>query len=762
MPFNILFVTYGLPYPPTSGARVRDYNLILRLAHRHRVSVLALLESEDERRHMPALAEFCDHVDGVVTAGGTLRAVGRALSGLARGRPMAAAPFHEPGLYHRIRDLTAAQRFDIVQIEHSLLAPYRDAIARPFDGATVLSFHNVGVHQYRSMLAASRGLARVPAALKWWSMRGWEARAAAAFDLAVVVSGADRERLLELGAPGRISVVENGVDCARLQTLEDPPAGSQELLFVGTMGYFPNRDAARWFCREILPDIRALRPGCRLTIAGHGGREHLADLARPGIVDVTGTVEDVVPYYRRARVTIAPLRSGGGSRLKVLEATALGRPLVATRLAAEGFDLEPGRELLVADTSRAFTEAVVRLLDDADLGLRLAEAARRKVERHYDWDAVAARLEAAHLEAVSTRLRPTGVPSPTEPARRSASTDVETGRGRAASRLSVVIPVYNARDSLPLCLDALDRSQQRDFELIVIDDHSTDGSDAIAKRRCDRFIRLDRNRGQAAARNRGAREAGAPLLFFLDADVLVEPETLDAILAVFEREPGLAATFCSYQPDTPADNFVSQYKNLLHHWTHQHAAREAATFCGGFGAIRRDVFLTAGGFDEDLRFMEDVDLGYRLHQAGHRILLSPHIQLTHTKRYTLPGLVRADVMQRAVPWTRVMLRRRVFHSDLNLRPNNLASTAVLGLMALVPLLPVPVLPTELVLAIAFVALNGPFLAFLVRRRGAGFALRAVPMLALQYAYSAVGLGLGVLSFVRDRIAERGRGGTRTE
>src|SRR5690606_27450488 len=120
------------------------------------------------------------------------------------------------------------------------------------------------------------------------------------------------------------------------------------------------------------------------------------------------------------------------------------------------------------------------------------------------------------------------------------------------------------------------------------------------------------------------------------------------------------------------------------HYTHQHAQREAATFCGGFGAIRHDVFLATGGIDECPRFMEDVDLGYRLHLAGHRIRLSPGIQLTHTKRYSLRSLIRADVMQRAVPWTRVMLQRRVFRSDLNLRPNHLASTAVLGLMAIVP------------------------------------------------------------------------------
>jgi len=295
----------------------------------------------------------------------------------------------------------------------------------------------------------------------------------------------------------------------------------------------------------------------------------------------------------------------------------------------------------------------------------------------------------------------------------------------------------------------------RDYQLIVVDDYSSDDSGAAAIGRCDHFVRQDRNRGQAAARNRGVRFAKAGILFFLDADVLVEPGTLGQVLEAFEREPGISALFCSYQQDTLPGNFVSQFKNLQHHYTHQVSSREAATFCGGFGAIRTLVFEQLGGFDESQRAMEDVELGYRLHRAGHRIRLCPRIQLTHTKRYSLLGLVKSDVLQRAIPWTRVMLEQRVMRNDLNTKSNNIASVLVVFLMCIAPLLPwlwsSALLLAETMLLLILVLLNRHFLAFLRRMRGMRFTLQAIPMIWLQYFYSGVGLVLGVLSFGRERL-----------
>ena len=164
------------------------------------------------------------------------------------------------------------------------------------------------------------------------------------------------------------------------------------------------------------------------------------------------------------------------------------------------------------------------------------------------------------------------------------------------------------------------------------------------------------------------------------------------------------------------------------------------------------------GFDEDYRAMEDVELGYRLHQAGHRILLCPWIQLTHTKRYTLSGLVRNDLKQRAIPWTRVMLERRIFRRDLNTRGNNIVSVMVVFLMVVAPFLTAilswSLLAVEAGLLLLLVLLNKHFLLFLRRLRGTLFSIRAVPMIWLQYCYSGLGLMLGALVFAKDRLAAR--------
>ena len=763
---KILFITFGLPFPPNSGARIRDFNLISRVAVQHEVSVLSLLESVGEKQHMQAMRTYCRHVDGIVADRGWMGTMGAAVSSLWRGQPVATAPYYYPQLAGLIRQLTQKHDFDIVQIEHSFLAPYREDLAPEFRGACVLSLHNIGVDQYRSMLDMSAGLARIPAWIKWLLMRGWEKRAARHFDLSIAVSEQDRRRLEILEdklSPGhvkqpdlRIGLVENGVDCARFLPLPEPwredcatgPENGGELIFVGTMGYLPNRDGVESFCRDILPIVRRRRPACRLTIVGSGGREFLSHLAQPGLVEITDRVENVTPFYQRAQVAVVPLRSGGGSRLKILEAMALGRPVVSTRLGCEGLALEDGKDVLIADDPELFARKILDLLADREHWRSLVHSARQTVAGRYDWN-----LIAQHLMSAYAAIRPNSDGAKPSPLRK------QWAQESTPPRVSVIIPVHNAKNSLGRCLDALEASQMRDFELIVVDDQSTDGGETIAKQRCANFVRLETNSGAAAARNRAATMARSELLFFLDADVLVEPGTLGKILNVFADDPGVAATFCSYQSNTPAKSFASQYKNLLHHYTHQISGREAATFCGGYGAIRRDIFLQVGGFDESYRAMEDVELGYRLHQAGHRIVLSADIQLTHTKDYTLAGLVRADVLQRAIPWTKIMLQRRIFQRDLNLRANNLASVVTVFLMLLTPLLPGFAAAAGAGLLVLLLFLNRHFLAFLWQSRGMWFTLRAVPMIWLQYFYSGAGLALGILSFVKDELFNKSPAGS---
>jgi glycosyltransferase involved in cell wall biosynthesis len=275
--------------------------------------------------------------------------------------------------------------------------------------------HNVGSLQYRRIAALKTGLLkqagfRIKAAL----MQGWEARAAARFDCSLVVSDREAALLRADDASLRIEVIENGVDCERFQPLPEA-ADANALLFLGVLGYPPNSDGILWFIEEIWPSIRSASPAVRLRVAGHApGPALMAANSLPG-VRVEGRVEDVVPLYEEAGIVIVPLRAGGGTRLKILEAMALGRLVVSTTLGCEGLDVQPEEDLLIADSPAEFAAQVLRALGDPALRQRIAANARRQVESRYSWRKIGRRLldvysdlHAESKSAPGSRMKKTG------------------------------------------------------------------------------------------------------------------------------------------------------------------------------------------------------------------------------------------------------------------------------------------------------------------------------------------------------------------
>lgn len=236
--------------------------------------------------------------------------------------------------------------------------------------------------------------------------------------------------------------------------------------------------------------------------------------------------------------------------------------------------------------------------------------------------------------------------------------------------ISVIIPAFNNPAMLSRCLEALAASTHQPAEIIIVDDGSADNLQPLADRFGARLIRISAGpRGPAHARNTGAATAQGDLLLFVDADVLVRPDTLAQFAAAFDTRPDVSAVFGSYDDDPATPDFVSQFKNLFHHFVHQHANHDAETFWSGCGAVRRTPFMELGGFDA-ARYprpsIEDIEFGYRLRAAGHGILLNRSIQVKHLKRWTLRGLLRTDVLDRGVPWTVLILERRRLPNDLNL------------------------------------------------------------------------------------------------
>jgi GT2 family glycosyltransferase len=314
--------------------------------------------------------------------------------------------------------------------------------------------------------------------------------------------------------------------------------------------------------------------------------------------------------------------------------------------------------------------------------------------------------------------------------------------------LSVIVPVRDGAAYLRETLPALREALPRDAELIVSDDGSTDGSPEAALALGARVVRYGTPTGPAAARNRGARAAQGALLVFLDADVRVRSDTLERLVEAFS-DPQVAAAFGSYDDGPTAPGWVSRYKNLAHHFVHQRAREEASTFWAGCGAMRRAAFDSIGGFDERYArpSIEDVELGYRLREAGLRIRLVPTARVTHLKRWTLGSWLVSDVRDRAVPWARLVRSGRGLPRDLNFTGKDRAANAAvalgLGALALSPWLAgvsAAILPALLASLLADV----PFLAFVARRHSPFFAGAAALVQLLHRVAAVLGFAVGFL------------------
>lgn len=332
--------------------------------------------------------------------------------------------------------------------------------------------------------------------------------------------------------------------------------------------------------------------------------------------------------------------------------------------------------------------------------------------------------------------------------------------------LSVIVPVKNGHKVLPRMLDGLSRSDlpRETWELIVVDDGSSDDSPAIASGYADLVIRLPgRSRGPGYARNRGVERARGDCVLFLDSDVLVKPDTLSRVAATMSSRSDIDAVFGAYCDEPDAAGLVSQYRNLLHHYTHEQEPGEVQSFWAGCGCIRRSVFISAGMYDE-WRFsrpqIEDVELGYRLSALGRKILLQPDIQVTHLKHWTFRSMLKADFMDRGVPWARLLAEQSALLGpaasktrSLSLKSAEKSNTffVCLGLLLLVG---------AIVWRSSALAMSGagalllviirslPLHVFFFRKRGLFFSLAAVGLHLLYYVTAAVSVVWGaMLTFV---------------
>jgi glycosyltransferase involved in cell wall biosynthesis len=385
---RILIATTWIPFPPESGSLRRTWELAQRLARHHEVSFALPIRWPDEDLEKISAIERAGF--RVIARPGVARS---RLTNVLRGRPSVNAERGSPALEREIARLSTERAVDVVQIEHQDFGdlPYD----LPGNGARVAAhMHDVLSESYARMAAVEKtGRGRFMRRMDAAAFRRLEHRLVTRADLTVVVSDRERARLATVGDAQRILVVPNGTDLSE-EPLPEATNAAPVLLFVGHMHYLPNVDAASWLVESIFPRVRDMFPAARLVIAGG---EPPAGVRLDGEgVEVAGFVSDLRACYARADVVVVPVRAGGGTRIKILEAMAQGRPVVSTSLGAEGLDVDPQTHLLVADAPQTIADAVAFLVRNADQRRRMVAAARAFVERHHSWDDSARRLHQAY------------------------------------------------------------------------------------------------------------------------------------------------------------------------------------------------------------------------------------------------------------------------------------------------------------------------------------------------------------------------------
>ena len=405
---NVLFLTQVLPYPLVGGAKIRAYYMLRTLAQTHNVTLVSFVREDDRPEYVAHLRQFCRQVHVAPMERSRLRDGLALAESVVTGRPAVIVRDRLRVMRRLLARLVREEHFDVVHADQTTMAQYalyaRSVSANGRPPRLVLDQHNALHLLVKRQARYERG----PARWLWrWEaarLRRYEADLCRRFDRILTVTAEDRQALLGLlprseatAVDKRLRVIPICVDPGEQPALQ-PVAQSGHILHLGTMFWPPNVEGVLWFGQEVLPRVLREAPDACFTIAGKNpppAVQALADAGSPvaGHVEVTGFVADPQPLLDRSRVFIVPVRAGGGMRVKILDAWQWGLPVVSTTVGAEGIDVRPEENVLLADTPAAFAEAVVRVLRRDEVAERLRRNGRRWVARHYDWRQEYGRVE---------------------------------------------------------------------------------------------------------------------------------------------------------------------------------------------------------------------------------------------------------------------------------------------------------------------------------------------------------------------------------
>jgi len=395
-PLHVAIVDEELPYPPTSGKRIRTLNLLLRLARRHRIAYFSHRNADPAEAERAAAYLKDNGIDAIVVdravppkSGALFYA--RLAANLLSPLPYSATIHRSRALQKAVEAYDARNQVDLWQCEWT---PYAQSLRKLPGARRLVVAHNVESLIWRRYFENEPNrIKRWYIGKQWRKFARFEKRVCAEATRVVAVTSQDARLLHEEFGARHVDVVDNGVDTGYF-TPSDSPRDPHTILFLGSLDWRPNWDAVNLLLERVRPQVRALEPSARFVIVGRNPPESLVErVSRHRDVELFANVDDVRPYLASSAVLAVPLRIGGGSRLKILEALAAGLPVVSTRVGAEGLELQPGQDVSVVDDVEQMAAAIVECLRDPCTATTMAEHGRATVGRRYDWDTLALDLE---------------------------------------------------------------------------------------------------------------------------------------------------------------------------------------------------------------------------------------------------------------------------------------------------------------------------------------------------------------------------------
>lgn len=400
---NILFLSTENPYPPDHGHHLRTYSVLKHLAEQHKIFFLGFWQSAEELKHQAHLEALCARVDLLPIPGRAQRVnYGLGLfANLFSAQPFTVQRYFRREAVQRIRQIMQENRIDLVHFDLLHLAPYLECIG---DTPSVLVNHNVESLRLERLAQVQKNVAaRTYLNLQQRKMRRLEQVVCRRFTQLITVSETDAEILRDTCKLDKnIEEIPNGVDAEFFDVSDDQPE-PDSLVWTGGMGSPYNRDAVDYFLEEIFPKIYVQRPQIKVTIVGDSPSPTLQQYQRryPQNIFIAGYVDDVRPYMQRASIFIAPMRCGSGTKIKVINAMAMGKAIVSSSVGAEGIKVESGKDLIISDAPQEFAEHVLQLLKNPARLRQMGANARRIVERLYDWRVIYKKMDALYEKVAS-------------------------------------------------------------------------------------------------------------------------------------------------------------------------------------------------------------------------------------------------------------------------------------------------------------------------------------------------------------------------